>query len=71
MPHDQFGRYILSDTAYTEYLEDLVLAATRDMGNFDEIVIEDEHFVLYNMRETIQRQKEYRCQQKQESEGES
>lgn len=70
MPLDQYGRVIPSDATYTKYLEDLVLAATKDMGDFDEIVIGDEHFVLYNMREQIQRQKEYRCHQ-QSSEGAS
>lgn len=69
MPLDQCGRVILSDATYTKYLEDLVLAATKDMDDFDEIVIGDEHFVLYNIREQVQRQKEHRCQQS--SEGKS
>ncbi len=62
MPMDNQGRWVLSQQAYVPYLEKLLLAAIEGRGEFDEIVVGDEHFCLYNIREAISRQREYRCQ---------
>jgi hypothetical protein len=62
MPQDKSGRHILGDANYIRLLERLVLSLTKDRDEFSTIEDDGETFVLYNVRETISRQREYRCE---------
>lgn len=60
MPFDNDRRWILTDAAYIDYLERVVLAATQKYNTFDCLNYEAEQFCIYNIREAIDRQRNYR-----------
>lgn len=60
MPRDNQGRHIISDKNYIPYLEELVLALIKDIPEFDKIYSDENYFIVYNVRELIRHQQNYR-----------
>lgn len=60
MPIDKYGRTILSDKSYIEYLEKIVTRLLDNCQSSDRLYIDKEYFIVYNIEECISHQQEYR-----------